>query len=175
MTEIEQEVSEAMAADPNYPLGETDAMKWAVAWRLTRDRKGIDANASQAAGDIDGWMVGWFANAMASADPKSVMQRAKVSRDYDYEISDYGVMTATANWRRDDAATTLRLVGCHSIDLPLGTVASWTDDQVKQADIWAWSSALSASDHDDMQVPPKPDFIPDAKPLTRHPITGEQL
>ena len=76
MTEIEQEVSEAMAADRNYPLGETDAMKWAVAWRLTRDRKGIDANASQASGDIDGWMVGWFANCMASAHPNMVMQRA---------------------------------------------------------------------------------------------------
>ncbi|MFY9349105.1 MAG: hypothetical protein WBL20_08090 [Sphingobium sp.] len=77
MTEIEKEVSEAMAADPNYPLGETDAMKWAVAWRLTRDRNGIDANASQAAGDIDGWMVGWFANAMASADPRNLMVRTE--------------------------------------------------------------------------------------------------
>ncbi|QGP80030.1 hypothetical protein [Sphingobium sp. CAP-1] len=75
MTEIEQDVSEAMAADPYYPLGETDAMKWAVAWRLIRDRNCIDANASQAAGDIDGWMVGWFANAMASAAPKMVMTR----------------------------------------------------------------------------------------------------
>jgi hypothetical protein len=77
MTDIEQEVSEAMAADPNYPLGETDAMKWAVAWRLTRDRNGIDANASNAPGeDIDGWMVGWFANAMASAHPDNIMRRA---------------------------------------------------------------------------------------------------
>ncbi|HIV77330.1 MAG TPA: hypothetical protein H9899_07380 [Candidatus Sphingomonas excrementigallinarum] len=76
MTDIEKEVSEAMAADPNYPLGETDAMKWAVAWRLTRDRNGIDANASNVPGsEIDGWMVGWFANAMASADPKMLMTR----------------------------------------------------------------------------------------------------
>lgn len=79
MTEIEQEISEAMAADPNYPLGETDAMKWAVAWRLTRDRNGIDANASQAAGDIDGWMVGWFANAMASADPEHLLRSSIAS------------------------------------------------------------------------------------------------
>ncbi len=75
MTEIEKEVSEAMAADSNYPLGGHDAMKWAVAWRLTRDRNGIDANASNAPGsDIDGWMVGWFANCMASAHPKMLMQ-----------------------------------------------------------------------------------------------------
>lgn len=75
MTEIEQYVSEAMAADPNYPFGEIDPMKWAVAWRLTRDRNGIDANASQAGGDIDGWMVGWFSNCMASALPEMLMQR----------------------------------------------------------------------------------------------------
>lgn len=69
MTDIEKEVSEAMAADPHYPLGEPDAMKWAVAWRLTRDRNGINASASNAPGeDIDGWMVGWFANAMATAE-----------------------------------------------------------------------------------------------------------
>lgn len=71
MTDIEKEVSEAMAADPRYPLGETDAMKWAVAWRLTRDRNSIDTNA-----DTDGWMVGWFASAMASAAPAMLLQRA---------------------------------------------------------------------------------------------------
>lgn len=75
MTDIEKEVSEALASTPNYPLGEVDAMKWAVAWRLVRDRNGIDANASQASGDIDGWMVGWFANAMASAHPKMLIAR----------------------------------------------------------------------------------------------------
>jgi hypothetical protein len=69
MTEIEQEVSERLASDPQYPLGEPDAMKWAVAWRHIRDRRGINANASNAPGeDIDGWMVGWFACAMATAE-----------------------------------------------------------------------------------------------------------
>lgn len=75
MTNIEQEVIAAMAADSHYPLGETDAMKWAIAWRLTRDCNAIDANASQAAGDIDGWMVGWFANCMASATPEMLLVR----------------------------------------------------------------------------------------------------
>jgi hypothetical protein len=64
VTEIEKEVSERLATDPHYPLGEPDAMKWAVAWRLTRDRRGINANAE----DTDGWMVGWFACAMATAE-----------------------------------------------------------------------------------------------------------
>lgn len=81
MTEIEKEVSEALAANPHYPLGETDAMKWAVAWRLVRDRNGINANASNAPGeDIDGWMVGWFANCMASAHPSMLMQSARHDR-----------------------------------------------------------------------------------------------
>lgn len=76
MTEIEKEVSEALALQPHYPLGETDAMKWAVAWRLTRDRNGINANASNAPSeDIDGWMVGWFANCMASAHPNMLIKR----------------------------------------------------------------------------------------------------
>lgn len=61
---LEQEVIEAMAKNPHYPLGEPDAMKWAIAWRLIRDKNNIDAN-----GDTDGWMVGWFANCMASSPP----------------------------------------------------------------------------------------------------------
>ena len=94
----------------------------------------------------------------------------------DYEISDDGVMTATSDWKRDDEATSLRLRACHSVDVPMELVSTWSDDQVKQADIWAWSCALSASDHDDIQVPQKPDFIPEAKSWSdRHPITGEPL
>jgi hypothetical protein len=77
MTEIEQQVSESLAHTPNYPFGETDPMKWAVAWRLVRDRNGIDANASQASGDIDGWMVGWFSNCMSSATPDMLIQRTQ--------------------------------------------------------------------------------------------------
>jgi len=100
---------------------------------------------------------------------------AKVTR-YDYGISDDGVMTATAEWQRDDEATAMRLLSCHSIDMTVSDIAAWTDDQVKQADIWAWTSALSASDHDDIQVPPRPEFIPLASDgPCRNPITGEPL
>jgi hypothetical protein len=69
VTEIENEVSEALASDPHYPLGEPDAMKWAVAWRLIRDRNGINASALE---DIDGWMVGWFANCMATGEMRAI-------------------------------------------------------------------------------------------------------
>lgn len=65
--DVESEVIKAMENDPHYPLGEPDAMKWAIAWRLTRDKNNINANGSQEETDIDGWMVSWFANAMASA------------------------------------------------------------------------------------------------------------
>jgi len=101
--------------------------------------------------------------------------RANVTR-YDYDISDDGVMSATPEWKRDNEATSMRLLGCHSVDAPVELVATWTDDQVKQADIWAWTCALSASDHDDIQVPTRPDFLPAAiNSLIRHPITGESL
>ena len=63
--DLETEVGRHLATDPHYPLGEPDAMKWAIAWRLVRARRNIDANSGE---DIDGWMVGWFANAMATAE-----------------------------------------------------------------------------------------------------------
>lgn len=101
--------------------------------------------------------------------------RAAVTR-YDYELGDDGVMFATPEWRRDNEATAMRLLACHSIDAPIDLVATWTDEQVKAADIWAWTSYLSASDHDDVQVPPRPDFIPDAPDRSHlHLITGEVL
>ncbi|KEZ00116.1 hypothetical protein AI27_12670 [Sphingomonas sp. BHC-A] len=94
----------------------------------------------------------------------------------DYEIGDDGVMTATRDWVRDDEATAMRLLACHSIDAPMEVVSTWSDEQVKQADIWAWSSYFSASDNDDIKVPARPDFIPEAKSWAdRHPITGEPL
>ncbi len=62
--QIEAEVRHSLATDPHYPLGELDAMKWAIAWRLIRDKRSIDANDA----DTDGWMAGWFANAMATEE-----------------------------------------------------------------------------------------------------------
>lgn len=108
---------------------------------------------------------------------RMIEDRCREAEPCDYDISVDGVMTATPEWQRNDEATMLRLLACHSIDAPLEVVATWTDDQVKAADIWAFSSYLSASDNDDIQVPERPDFIPLAKPLPsdRHPITGEPL
>lgn len=61
----EQEVRHALATDAHYPLGEQDAMKWAIAFRVIQERNGnppLD----------DGVMVGWFANAMATAETRAL-------------------------------------------------------------------------------------------------------
>ncbi len=86
-------------------------------------------------------------------------REVRAATRYDYDISDDGVMAATDAWQRDDDATWLRLLACHSVNVSMAVIAGWSDDQVKAADIWAWTSALSASDHDDIQVPPRPDFL----------------
>lgn len=66
LDKLEQEVLKAIENDPNYPLHEPCARKWAIAWRLIRDKNKIDANGGRD-NDIDGWMTGWFANAMTSS------------------------------------------------------------------------------------------------------------
>lgn len=64
MDNLEKEVSEALASDPHYPLGEHDAMKWAVAFKLICQRSALSREAIM----DPGFMVGWFANAMASEE-----------------------------------------------------------------------------------------------------------
>jgi hypothetical protein len=56
MADIDAEVAASLATDPHYPLGEPDAMKWAIAFRLMTVGQQID----------DSVMVGWFANCMAT-------------------------------------------------------------------------------------------------------------
>lgn len=59
MIETENEVRRHLASDPHYPLGERDAMEWAIAFRIVREGKGPPD---------DGDMVGWFANCMATQE-----------------------------------------------------------------------------------------------------------
>jgi len=61
---IEDEVRQHFATDPHYPLGEHDAMKWAVAFRLKLEQFGVP----QTADEWDSRMVGWFANCMATEE-----------------------------------------------------------------------------------------------------------
>lgn len=77
----------------------------------------------------------------------------------DYEITDDGVMRPLDTWTRDNTGTFLRLMLEATNTVTESEVAGWTDQQVQQADCWAFSTMLSASDNDDIQVPPRPSFI----------------
>lgn len=71
---IEDEVRHSLATDPHYPLGEPDAMKWAVAFRILMTEKhgallaAPDRDGNNALSNLDGWMVSWFANCMATGE-----------------------------------------------------------------------------------------------------------
>jgi hypothetical protein len=58
---IEAEVRQSLATDQHYPLGEPDALKWAIAFRILNGDKDVD----------DDLMAGWFANAMATAEMRA--------------------------------------------------------------------------------------------------------
>lgn len=62
-------------------------------------------------------------------------------------------------WTRDDEITflTLLLVGGHGVTEAV--VATWTDEQCREAEDWAVASHLHASDHDDVVVPPMPAHV----------------
>lgn len=77
-----------------------------------------------------------------------------------FAVSDDGVMTALPAWPRNDHATMLRLLMA-SVTVHEGMIATWTDEQCREADVWSCSVHLSASDNDDIQVPSKPAFLPD--------------
>lgn len=87
-------------------------------------------------------------------------------------------------WTRDDSTTfdVLGLVGGIELDIPTrpehaGTIferlnegrnvrrltvddiAAWTDDQVREAELWAGAIHLNASDNDDVEIPPTPDYL----------------
>jgi len=60
---LEAEVTHLLATVPHYPLGERDAMKWAIAFRLIREARGDNSDFLD-----DGNMVGWFSNCMATGE-----------------------------------------------------------------------------------------------------------
>lgn len=77
-----------------------------------------------------------------------------------FVVSDDGLMTALPAWPRNDHTTMLRLLMA-SITIDEATIAGWSDDQCREADVWACSVHLSASDNDDIQVPVKPAHLPE--------------
>lgn len=70
-----------------------------------------------------------------------------------------GVIGPGPDWRRDPRGTWLRLAMV-SVEMSEEAVAAWSDEQLQLADCYCMSVHLSAGDHDDVIVPPRPDFIP---------------
>lgn len=102
------------------------------------------------------WQCDCQANAALTTDAPAT---PALPESFSIAISDDGVMTALPAWPRNDHTTSLRLMMA-SITVGEATIAIWTDDQWREADVWSCSVHLSASDNDDIQVPRKPAFLP---------------
>ncbi|QDF95164.1 hypothetical protein CJ010_00645 [Azoarcus sp. DD4] len=68
-------------------------------------------------------------------------------------------MSGSDVWSRCDERTytTLLLVGGHCV--PEQVVSTWSDKQCMEAEEWALSVHLSASDNDGIEVPPMPEHV----------------
>lgn len=82
-----------------------------------------------------------------------------------FAVSDDGVMIALPAWPRNDHTTMLRLMMA-GITVDESAIATWNDDQCRDADVWSCSVHLSASDNDDIRVPHKPDFLPESTKIS---------
>lgn len=51
------------------------------------------------------------------------------------------------------------LLALVSVIAPIATVESWTDAQILETENWAMAVHLRASDNDDVEVPPEPEFV----------------
>lgn len=61
-------------------------------------------------------------------------------------------------WQRDNDALfdVLEIVDVH---VPPEDIAKWTDEQVQLVEAWAGAVHFAAADNDDVEVPPKPEFL----------------
>lgn len=73
-------------------------------------------------------------------------------------VEDDGNISIGPDWKRDNEATFMRLLmtAAHADE---SEVAAWSDEQCQQADVWAISASLHASDNDDIIVPPMPAHV----------------
>ena len=72
------------------------------------------------------------------------------------DFIDLDELLAPATWVRNDDATfnSLLLVSGHYV--PREAISTWTDDECRQAEEWALTLHVHASDNDDVEVPPMP-------------------
>jgi hypothetical protein len=83
--------------------------------------------------------------------------------EYEFEWRSEGArsrLTALPGWERDSHVTYHRLLVCGDADVTLEQVIAWTPEQCREADVWAISLHVAASDNDEVIVPPRPEFIP---------------
>ena len=102
----------------------------------------------------------WLHSYAIQLYPYSAYAKAAADAEPHFDISDDGVMFALPTWKRDNQATSYRLLLTSIDEVPPEVVATWSDEQVKAADVWACSVHLNASDNEDIKVPPKPAFLP---------------
>lgn len=70
---------------------------------------------------------------------------------------------------RNDALTS-ELLNMAGLDVSPQVIRDWTDEQCRAAEQWAGSRHLAASDHDDVVVPPKPEFLNGMKEVRSEPV-----
>jgi len=73
-------------------------------------------------------------------------------------VEDGGVIRIGPDWKRDNDVTFMRLLmtAAHADE---AEIATWSDEQCQQADVWAIAASLNASDNDDIVVPPMPAHV----------------
>ena len=69
-----------------------------------------------------------------------------------------GKLVSLPNGRRDDERTLLRLLMA-AAETPAEIIATWSDDECREAEIWALASSYAASDNDDVIVPVTPAHV----------------
>jgi hypothetical protein len=163
-------------------IAKTDGLDWSEQCAFEKGEHHCDSSTCVAAHfedhdpDMARDMYRRYARAAFSAAVAASPTPPTTDDPADYEITDDGVMRPLDTWKRDNTGTFLRLMLEATNTVTEAEVAGWTDEQVQQADCWAFSTQLFASDNDDIQVPPRPSFIPHGDPYAgRNPMTGEPL
>jgi len=78
--------------------------------------------------------------------------------DLDEFVEENGTLRIGPGWKRDNQTTLMRLLMTAAHADP-GEIEDWTDEQCQEAEVWAVSASLNASDNDDIRVPPLPAHV----------------
>lgn len=82
----------------------------------------------------------------------------------DDQKDDAGVAGESGGWLRDNQSVYCALMLCGGHDVPESAVAAWTDEQARQAQEWAITEHIAASDNDDVQRLPMPAWVAEHPP-----------